>query len=75
MDLRKVKKLIELLEESGLSEMKSQKVRIRSGSQKVEKVSQVKAIETTKEESIVCNRTCDVNAKQKIIIFHEIRLQ
>ena len=76
MDLRKVKKLIELLEESGLSEIEitegEDKVRItKAGKQSP----QVKAIETTKEtEALSLTEPADVNAQTKNNnSFHEIK--
>ena len=76
MDLRKVKKLIELLEESGLSEIEitegEDKVRITKG---VKQSPQVKAIETTQEaEALSVTEPADVNAQTKNNnSFHEIR--
>jgi len=76
MDLRKVKKLIELLEESGLSEIEitegEDKVRITKGGKRSP---QVKAIETTQEaEALSVTEPADVNAQTKNNnSFHEIR--
>ena len=76
MDLRKVKKLIELLEESGLSEIEitegEDKVRItKAGKQSPI----VKAIETTQEtEAFSVTEPADVNAQTKNNnSFHEIK--
>ena len=76
MDLRKVKKLIELLEESGLSEIEitegEDKVRITKGGKRSP---QVKAIETTQEaEALSETEPADVNAQSKNNnSFHEIK--
>ena len=76
MDLRKVKKLIELLEESGLSEIEitegEDKVRITKGGKRSP---QVKAIETTQEaEALSATEPADVNAQTKNNnSFHEIK--
>ena len=76
MDLRKVKKLIELLEESGLSEIEitegDDKVRITKGGKRSP---QVKAIETTQEaEAFSVTEPADVNAQTKNNNnFHEIK--
>ena len=76
MDLRKVKKLIELLEESGLSEIEitegDDKVRITKGGKQSP---QVKAIETTQEaEALSVTEPADVNAQTKNNnSFHEIK--
>lgn len=76
MDLRKVKKLIELLEESGLSEIEitegEDKVRITKGGKRSP---QVKAIETTQEaEAFSVTEPADVNAQTKNNnSFHEIK--
>ena len=76
MDLRKVKKLIELLEESGLSEIEitegEDKVRITKGGKRSQ---QVKAIETTQEaEALSVTEPADVNAQTKNNNnFHEIK--
>ena len=76
MDLRKVKKLIELLEESGLSEIEitegEDKVRITKGGKRSP---QVKAIETTQEaEALSATELADVNAQTKNNnSFHEIK--
>ena len=65
MDLRKVKKLIELLEESGLSEIEitegEDKVRITKGGKRSP---QVKAIETTQEaEAFPVREPEDINTQ------------
>ena len=76
MDLRKVKKLIELLEESGLSEIEitegEDKVRITKG---CKRSPQVKAIETTQEaEALSVTKPEDANARTKNNnSFHEIK--
>ena len=76
MDLRKVKKLIELLEESGLSEIEitegEDKVRITKGGKRSP---QVKAIETTQEaEALSVTKPEDANAQTKNNnSFHEIK--
>ena len=76
MDLRKVKKLIELLEESGLSEIEitegEDKVRITKGGKRSP---QVKAIETTQEtDALSSTEPADVNAQTKNNnSFHEIK--
>ena len=76
MDLRKVKKLIELLEESGLSEIEitegEDKVRITKGGKRSP---QVKAIETTQEAEVLsATEPADVNAQTKNNnSFHEIK--
>ena len=76
MDLRKVKKLIELLEESGLSEIEitegEDKVRITKGGKQSPIV---KAIETTQEtEAFSVTEPADVNAQTKNNNnFHEIK--
>ena len=76
MDLRKVKKLIELLEESGLSEIEitegEDKVRITKGSKQSPKV---KAIETTQEaETLSVTEPAGVNSQSKNNnSFHEIK--
>ena len=76
MDLRKVKKLIELLEESGLSEIEitegEDKVRITKGGKRSP---QVKAIETTQEaEALSVTEPADVNAQSNSNnSFHEIK--
>ena len=76
MDLRKVKKLIELLEESGLSEIEitegEDKVRITNGGKQSP---QVKTIETTQEaEALSIREPADVNAQSKNNnSFHEIK--
>ncbi len=76
MDLRKVKKLIELLEESGLSEIEitegEDKVRITKGGKRPP---QVEAIETTQQaEALSVTEPADVNAQTKNNnSFHEIK--
>ena len=76
MDLRKVKKLIELLEESGLSEIEitegDDKVRITKGGKRSP---EVKAIETTQEtEAFSVTEPADVSAQSKNNnSFHEIK--
>ena len=76
MDLRKVKKLIELLEESGLSEIEitegDDKVRITKGDKQSP---QVKAIETTQEaEAFPVREPEDINTQTKNNNgFHEIK--
>ena len=76
MDLRKVKKLIELLEESGLSEIEitegEDKVRITNGGKPS---SQVKTIETTQEsETLSTSEPVDAYAKTKSNNgFHEVK--
>ena len=76
MDLRKVKKLIELLEESGLSEIEitegEDKVRITKGGKQSPIV---KAIETTQEaEALSVTKPEDANARTKNNnSFHEIK--
>ena len=76
MDLRKVKKLIELLEESGLSEIEitegEDKVRITKGGKRSP---QVKAIEATQEaEALSVTEPEDANAQTKNNnSFHEIK--
>ena len=76
MDLRKVKKLIELLEESGLSEIEitegEDKVRITKGGKQSP---QVKAMETTQEvEALSVTEPAGVNAQTKNNnSFHEIK--
>ena len=76
MDLRKVKKLIELLEESGLSEIEitegDDKVRItKSGKQ----IPQTNLIETIQEsETVTPNESIAEHAKQKNNAeFHEVK--
>ena len=76
MDLRKVKKLIELLEESGLSEIEitegDDKVRItKSGKQ----IPQTNLIETIQEsETVTPNESIGEHAKQKNNAeFHEVK--
>ena len=76
MDLRKVKKLIELLEESGLSEIEitegEDKVRITKGGKQSPIV---KSIETTQEtEAFSVTEPVDVSAQSKNNnSFHEIK--
>jgi len=76
MDLRKVKKLIELLEESGLSEIEitegEDKVRITKGGKSSP---EVKAIEATQEvEALSVTEPAGVNAQTKNNnSFHEIK--
>ena len=76
MDLRKVKKLIELLEESGLSEIEitegEDKVRITKG---VKQSRQVKAVETSQEaQAFSVTEPADVNVQTKNNNgFHEIK--
>ena len=76
MDLRKVKKLIELLEESGLSEIEitegEDKVRITKGGKQLP---QVKAIETTQEaETLSVTEPTDAHTQTKNNNgFHEIK--
>ena len=76
MDLRKVKKLIELLEESGLSEIEitegEDKVRITKGGKPSP---QVKAIETTQEsETLPTSEPIDAHAQTKSNNgFHEVK--
>ena len=76
MDLRKVKKLIELLEESGLSEIEitegEDKVRITKGGKPSP---QVKAIETTQEaETLSISEPANANLETKNNNgFHEIK--
>ena len=76
MDLRKVKKLIELLEESGLSEIEitegEDKVRITKGGKPSP---QVKAIERTQEsETLSTSEPLDVHTQNKSNNgFHEVK--
>jgi acetyl-CoA carboxylase biotin carboxyl carrier protein len=76
MDLRKVKKLIELLEESGLSEIEitegDDKVRITKG---VNQVPQTNIVETIQEsETLTQNENIDEHAKSKNNAeFHEVK--
>ena len=76
MDLRKVKKLIELLEESGLSEIEitegEDKVRITKGGKPSP---QLKAIETTQDlETLSTSEPVDEHAQTKSNSgFHEIK--
>ena len=76
MDLRKVKKLIELLEESGLSEIEitegDDKVKITKGGKQVP---QKNIVETTEEsETLTPNENIDEHAKSKNNAeFHEVK--
>ena len=76
MDLRKVKKLIELLEESGLSEIEitegDDKVKITKGSKQTP---QTNIVETIKEsETLTPNENIDEHAKSKNNAeFHEVK--
>ena len=76
MDLRKVKKLIELLEESGLSEIEitegEDKVRITKGDKPS---TQIKTIETTQEsETLSTSEPLDVYAQTKSNNgYHEVK--
>ena len=67
MDLRKVKKLIELLEESGLSEIEitegDDKVRITKGGKQVPQTNIVETIQES--ETLTPNENIDENAKTK----------
>ena len=67
MDLRKVKKLIELLEESGLSEIEitegDDKVRITKGGKKVPQTNIVETIQES--ETLTPNESIDEHAKTK----------
>ena len=67
MDLRKVKKLIELLEESGLSEIEitegDDKVRITKGGKQIPQTSIVETIEES--ETLTPNESIDEHAKPK----------
>ena len=76
MDLRKVKKLIELLEESGLSEIEitegDDKVRITKGSKQVPQTNIVETIEES--ETLTPNENIDEHAKSKSNAeFHEVK--
>ena len=67
MDLRKVKKLIELLEESGLSEIEitegDDKVKITKGGKQVPQTNIVEAIQES--ETLTPNESIDENTKPK----------
>ena len=69
MDLRKVKKLIELLEESGLSEIEitegEDKVRITKGGKRSP---QVKAIETTQEVESLSQQSSHMIGHSEVFI-------
>ena len=76
MDLRKVKKLIELLEESGLSEIEitegDDKVRITKGGKQVPQTNIVEAIQES--ETLTPNENIDEHAKSKNNAeFHEVK--
>ena len=76
MDLRKVKKLIELLEESGLSEIEitegDDKVRITKGDKQVPQTNIVETIQ--KSETLTPNENIDEHAKSKNNAeFHEVK--
>ena len=76
MDLRKVKKLIELLEESGLSEIEitegDDKVRITKGSKQVPQTNIVETIQES--ETLTPNENIDEHAKSKNNAeFHEVK--
>ena len=76
MDLRKVKKLIELLEESGLSEIEitegDDKVRITKGDKQVPQTNIVETIQ--KSETLTPNENIDEHAKSKNNDeFHEVK--
>ena len=76
MDLRKVKKLIELLEESGLSEIEitegDDKVRITKGGKQVPQRNIVETIQES--ETLTPNENIDEHAKQKNNAeFHEVK--
>ena len=76
MDLRKVKKLIELLEESGLSEIEitegDDKVRITKGGKQVPQTNIVETIQDT--ETLTPNKNIDEHAKsKKNAEFHEVK--
>ena len=68
MDLRKVKKLIELLEESGLSEIEitegDDKVRITKGGKQIPQTNIVETIQES--ETLTPNESIDEHAKPKI---------
>ena len=76
MDLRKVKKLIELLEESGLSEIEitegDDKVRITKGGKQVPQTNIVDTIQES--ETLTPNENIDEHAKSKNNAeFHEVK--
>ena len=76
MDLRKVKKLIELLEESGLSEIEitegDDKVRITKGGKQVPQRNIVETIQES--ETLTPNEKIDEHAKSKNNAeFHEVK--
>tara|TARA_Y100000741_G_scaffold44447_1_gene30792 strand:- start:452 stop:904 length:453 start_codon:yes stop_codon:yes gene_type:complete len=76
MDLRKVKKLIELLEESGLSEIEitegDDKVRITKGGKQVPQTNIVETIQES--ETLTPNEKIDEHAKSKNNAeFHEVK--
>ena len=75
MDLRKVKKLIELLEESGLSEIEitegDDKVRITKGSKQIPQTNIVETIQES--ETLTPNENIDEHAKSKNAEFHEVK--
>ena len=76
MDLRKVKKLIELLEESGLSEIEitegDDKVRITKGGKQVPQTNIVETIQES--ETLTTNENIDEHAKSKNNAeFHEVK--
>ena len=76
MDLRKVKKLIELLEESGLSEIEitegDDKVRITKGGKQAPQRNIVETIQES--ETLTPNENIDEHAKQKNNAeFHEVK--
>jgi len=76
MDLRKVKKLIELLEESGLSEIEitegDDKVRITKGGKQIPQTNIIETIEES--ETLTPNENITEHAKQKNNDeFHEVK--
>ena len=76
MDLRKVKKLIELLEESGLSEIEitegDDKVRITKGGKQIPQTNIVETIQ--KSETLTPNENIDEHTKSKNNAeFHEVK--
>ena len=76
MDLRKVKKLIELLEESGLSEIEitegDDKVRITKGGKQVPQTNIVETIQESK--TLTPNENIDEHAKSKSNTeFHKVK--
>ena len=76
MDLRKVKKLIELLEESGLSEIEitegDDKVRITKGGKQAPQTNIVETIQES--ETLTPNENIDEHAKSKNNAeFHEVK--